>query len=189
MRLPALEGSGFSRTNLRALGMAGGSARRRALADDFRGPRIDRYAEARDFPALKGPELPVAGAALRDAVGAHLAAHDRVHQGSRGAATWLSELVWRDFYHQILHHHPRVCTRRTGPECDALRWEHGRHADAAFEAWAQGRTGYPARGRGDGPDPPDRLHAQPGLRMVTASFLVKDLGISGAAARRTSRCT
>jgi deoxyribodipyrimidine photo-lyase len=43
--------------------------------------------------------------------------------GGRGAATWLSELIWRDFYHAILWHHPRVATQCFKPAFDALRWD------------------------------------------------------------------
>ncbi|TFW04695.1 deoxyribodipyrimidine photo-lyase, partial [Oxalobacteraceae bacterium OM1] len=91
-------------------------------------------------------------------------------------ATWLSELIWRDFYFMILHHHPRVATQSFKPEYDAIRWEHGAEADERFSAWCEGRTGYPLV---------DAAMAQLNrtgfmhnrLRMVTASFLVKDLGI------------
>lgn len=93
-----------------------------------------------------------------------------------GAASWLSELVWRDFYHQILHHHPHVVGASFKPEYDKIRWEHGKHADELFAAWCEGRTGYPLV---------DAAMAQINqsgymrnrLRMVVASFLVKDLGI------------
>ena len=96
--------------------------------------------------------------------------------GSHGAEVWLSELIWRDFYHQILHHHPRVVEHAFKPEYDRIRWEHGKHAEALFAAWCEGRTGYPLV------DAAMHQINQTGymhnrLRMVTASFLVKDLGI------------
>jgi deoxyribodipyrimidine photo-lyase len=94
-------------------------------------------------------------------------------QASRGAATWLGELIWRDFYHAILWHHPRVATQCFKPAFDALRWD---DAPNLFEAWCVGRTGYPLV------DAAMRqlLHAgwmHNRLRMVTASFLSKNLGI------------
>ena len=93
-----------------------------------------------------------------------------------GAEVWLSELIWRDFYHQILHHHPRVVGHAFKPEYDRIRWAHGPHADALFAAWCEGRTGYPLV------DAAMLQLARTGymhnrLRMVTASFLVKDLGL------------
>jgi len=84
--------------------------------------------------------------------------------------------VWRDFYHQILAHHPHVVERSFKPEYDAIRWEHGPHAQTLFAAWCEGRTGYPLV------DAAMRQLNQTGymhnrLRMVVASFLCKDLGL------------
>ena len=175
--LPTLASLGFERSNLHAPGMAGGSARARELADDF-AARIEHYDAARDFPAAKGPSylsLPLRFGTLSIRAAAR-AAHERVQLGSRGAATWLSELVWRDFYHQILHHHPHVVQSAYRPEFDALRWEHGRQAEAHFAAWAEGRTGYPLVDAAMAQiNQTGYMHNR--LRMVTASFLVKDLGL------------
>ena len=96
--------------------------------------------------------------------------------GSRGAATWLAELVWRDFYPQVLHHRPQVVHAAFRPEFDALRWERGRGADALFDAWAAGRTGYPLVDAAMAQiNQTGYMHNR--LRMVAASFLVKDLGL------------
>ncbi len=103
-------------------------------------------------------------------------AQRRAEAGSPGAATWLSELIWRDFYHQVLHHHPHVVDSAFKPAYDAIVWESGQLADDRFAAWCEGRTGYPLV---------DAAMAQINcsgymhnrLRMVVASFLVKDLGI------------
>jgi deoxyribodipyrimidine photo-lyase len=67
---------------------------------------------------------------------------ERSRQGSAGADVWLSELVWRDFYFQILHHHPHVVERSFKPAYDAIAWETGA-GPSAFAAWCEGRTGYP----------------------------------------------
>jgi deoxyribodipyrimidine photo-lyase len=175
--LPTLASLGFERSNLHALGMPGGSVRARELADDF-AARIEHYDTTRDFPALKGPSylsLPLRFGTLSIRAAARTA-HERMQLGSRGAATWLSELVWRDFYHQILYHHPHVVQSAYRPECDALRWEHGRHAEAHFAAWAEGRTGYPLVDAAMAQiNQTGYMHNR--LRMVTASFLVKDLGL------------
>jgi deoxyribodipyrimidine photo-lyase len=89
---------------------------------------------------------------------------------------WLSELIWREFYMMILWRHPRVVTQSFKPAFDAVRWEDGDYADALFAAWCEGRTGYPLV------DAAMTQLNQTGfmhnrLRMVTASFLTKDLGI------------
>jgi deoxyribodipyrimidine photo-lyase len=175
--LPALEALGFERTNLHQLKLPTGPAGAAELWADF-AERIDRYHETRDFPAVKGPSylsthLRFGTLSVRRAA---REAHARMTAGSRGAEVWLSELIWRDFYHQILHHHPGVVGHAFRPAFDRIRWEHGRHADALFEAWCQGRTGFPLV------DAAMRQINQTGymhnrLRMVAASFLVKDLGI------------
>jgi deoxyribodipyrimidine photo-lyase len=174
--VPALADLGFEATNLRAHLEPGarGAAR---LLDDFLG-RIDRYAEARDFPAVKGPSylsvhLRFGTVSIRTLA---RAAHERMQAGSHGAEVWLSELIWRDFYHQVLFHHPHVVERAFRPEYDAVQWEQGAGADAAFAAWCAGRTGYPLvdaamRQLND----TGYMHNR--LRMVTASFLTKDLGL------------
>ncbi|WP_295645591.1 deoxyribodipyrimidine photo-lyase [uncultured Methylibium sp.] len=176
--VPTLADIGFETTNLAALKVQPGSAGARALVDDFSDERIDRYDQTRDFPAVKGPSylsvhLRFGTVSIRTL--ARLA-WDRMRAGSRGAEVWLSELVWRDFYHQVLHHHPQVVERSFKPDYDRIKWEHGKAADALFAAWCDGRTGYPLV------DAAMHQINQTGymhnrLRMVVASFLCKDLGI------------
>jgi len=175
--VPALEAIGFARTNLHQLRLPSGPAGAHELLADFL-ERIDAYHEQRDFPAVKGPSY----------LGPHLrfgtlsvrrlarAAMQRREAGSRGAEVWLGELIWRDFHHQLLHHHPRVVHSAFKPAYDRIRWEHGKHADALFGAWCEGRTGYPLV------DAAMHQLNQTGymhnrLRMVAASFLCKDLGL------------
>jgi deoxyribodipyrimidine photo-lyase len=98
---------------------------------------------------------------------------ESLRAGGAGAAAWLSELVWREFYAQILWHHPHVVARAFKPEYDGLEFPND---DARFAAWCEGRTGYPLV------DAAMHQLVQTGymhnrLRMVTASFLAKDLGI------------
>ena len=175
--VPALEQLGFERTNLQALKIAGGSAAAQALVADFT-DRIDDYEATRNFPAVKGPSylsvhLRFGTVSIRELAAL---AWPRAEAGSTGAGVWLSELVWRDFYHQILFHHPHVVDQSFKPEYDRVKWDHGAHADALFAAWCEGRTGYPlvdaamAQIKQTG-----YMHNR--LRMVVASFLTKDLGI------------
>ncbi len=89
----------------------------------------------------------------------------------RGAATWLNELIWREFYMAILHHFPHVLEEAFRPELREIPWE---NHPAHFDAWCQGRTGYPVV------DAAMRQLVQTGWmhnrpRMITASFLAKDL--------------
>jgi deoxyribodipyrimidine photo-lyase len=175
--VPTLDTLGFQVTNLHALQLPVGPSGAQTLFDDFL-TRIEGYDKARDFPAVKGPSylsthLRFGTVSIRQLA---RAAWQRVQGGSRGADVWLSELVWRDFYHQVLHHHPHVVGHAFKPEYDAIRWEHGKHADELFAAWCAGRTGFPLV------DAAMLQINQSGymhnrLRMVVASFLCKDLGI------------
>ena len=184
--VPALEAIGFSRTNLHQLRLPSGPAGAQELLADFN-QRIDDYHHTRDFPAVKGPSylsthLRFGTVSIRQlARMAHARSEagpdaKRVAGGSRGAEVWLSELIWRDFYHQILYHHPRVVSGAFKPEYDRIKWEHGKQAEALFAAWCEGRTGYPLV------DAAMHQINQTGymhnrLRMVVASFLTKDLGL------------
>ncbi len=175
--MPTLEDLGFTSTNLHSLRLPTGPAGAQELLDDFL-DRIDHYHETRDHPAIKGPSylsthLRFGTISIRQL--ARLA-HQRREGGSRGAEVWLSELIWRDFYHQVLHHHPRVVGGAFKPEYDRIKWEHGKAADRLFNAWCQGQTGYPLV------DAAMHQINQTGymhnrLRMVVASFLTKDLGL------------
>ena len=178
--LPSLARIGFVKTNLATLKVHGGSAAAEGLLADFLG-RIDDYATAREYPAVKGPSylgvhLRFGTISIRRVAGAARAHAAEASRHARGAETWLSELIWRDFYQQVLHHLPHVVEASCKPEFDKLRFEHGRHAEESFQAWCEGRTGYPlvdaamAQIRETG-----WMHNR--LRMLTASFLVKDLGI------------
>ena len=175
--VPALETLGFERTNLHQLRLPSGPAGGQELLADFL-DRMDRYDETRDFPAIKGPSYLSTHLRFGTVSVRQLArlAMDRRDGGSRGAEVWLSELIWRDFYHQVLHHHPRVVTSSFKSDYDRIKWEQGKHGDELFAAWCEGRTGYPLV------DAAMHQLAQTGymhnrLRMVVASFLTKDLGI------------
>ena len=179
--LPALHELGFEPTNLSALGIPTGSDGAAVLLADFM-QRIDAYEEARNFPAIKGPSylsmhLRFGTVSIRQlARMAWQRTRDLPATAANGAQVWLSELIWRDFYHQILHHHPHVESACFKPEFDRLEWERGPHADALFSTWCEGRTGYPLVDAAMAQiNQTGYMHNR--LRMVAASFLVKDLGL------------
>ena len=182
--VPALADFGFQPTNLAELRVEPGAEGARALVTDFL-ERIDRYEDARNFPAVKGPSylsvhLRFGTVSIRRLCAQAL---QLSRQGNRGAQVWLSELIWRDFYMQILANFPHVATPAANgkresfrPEYDAIRWHHGKHADMLFEAWCQGRTGYPLIDAAMAQiNQSGYMHNR--LRMVVASFLSKDLGL------------
>jgi len=171
-KIPSLEDMGFKPSNLKSLNFPTGTSGGETLFSEFL-ERIDRYADTRNFPAVKGPSylsthLRFGTVSIRGLVAA---AWQRWQEGSRGAEVWLSELIWRDFYVHILHHNPRVVEGAFKPEYNAIRWSND---PERFAAWCEGRTGYPLV------DAAMRQLNQTGymhnrLRMVSASFLTKDL--------------
>ena len=139
---------------------------------------VYHYGDQRDLPAVAGtsllsPYLRFGMLSLRQAV---VAAHNAITRAPNVAArqsagTWLNELIWREFYLGILYHFPPVRRRSFRPKYDAIAWDNDQEA---FAAWCAGRTGYPIV------DAAMRQLAESGwmhnrARMITASFLVKDL--------------
>ena len=175
--VPRLSDIDFEPTNLSAMALPTGASGAHRLFESFV-ERIDRYHEARDFPAIKGPSylsvhLRFGTISIRQVAAVAWQMH---LQGIQGASVWLSELIWRDFYHQILANHPHVVERAFKPEYDRIRFEHGKHAKELFAAWCEGRTGYPIVDAAMAQiNQTGYMHNR--LRMVVASFLVKDLGL------------
>jgi len=177
--VPSLAELGFAASDLHSLGIVPGMSGGRQLLDDFLG-RMALYRQQRDFPAVKGVSylsvhLRFGTVSIRALVAQAVAA-GALRVGAEGAATWLSELIWRDFYFMILDRFPQVVERAFKPDYDAIAWEHGPAAEDAFAAWCAGRTGYPLV------DAAMRQINSSGymhnrLRMVVASFLTKDLGL------------
>lgn len=165
--LPSLEQIGFNTTHLKLpTGMSGAYT----LFDDFK-TRIEHYQEARNFPAIKGPSY--LSTHLRfGTISTRALMRTAWQTAGEGAKTWVSELIWRDFYFQILHHRPDLAEGRAYKlEYDTLPFPNDTQL---FTAWCNGQTGYPLV------DAAMRQLNQTGymhnrLRMVTASFLVKDL--------------
>jgi deoxyribodipyrimidine photo-lyase len=158
-------------------GEAEGQRRLRTFVDG-EDPLIHRYAQARDRldwddTSHLSPYLRFGMVSARktvvSATGAIEAAPNP--EARKSAETWLNELIWREFYINILHHFPQVCGSSFRPEYDRIAWEN----DAgAFEAWCEGRTGYAVV------DAAMRQLVETGwmhnrARMIVASFLVKDL--------------
>jgi deoxyribodipyrimidine photo-lyase len=93
---------------------------------------------------------------------------------------FLNELIWREFYLQVLHNFPRVMKGSFRREYDALRWT---GTEQQFAAWCEGQTGYPIV------DAAMRCLNETGwmhnrLRMIVAMFLTKDLLINWQSGER-----
>ncbi len=166
--LPSLKALGFEPA---PMALPAGASGGKHLFADFR-RRIADYAKKRDYPALKGPSylsvhLRFGTVSIRE-----LARFAWKSKG-KGAATWLSELCWRDFYFAVLAARPDVVDHAYKRAFDALRWDDDENL---WQAWCEGRTGYPLVDAAMRQlNTTGYMHNR--LRMVTASFLVKDLGI------------
>ncbi len=154
LALPSLESMGFARTGI------------------FFPPRIpDKeiikvYDQQRDFPGIEGTSR----------IGLHLrfgtmSIRKLVRVAQALNEIYLNELIWREFYMQILWNFPHVAGSAFRPEYEAVKW---REDEAAFAAWCAGRTGYPLVDAGMRQlNETGFMHNR--VRMVTASFLSKHL--------------
>ncbi|MFN7095548.1 MAG: cryptochrome/photolyase family protein, partial [Burkholderiales bacterium] len=131
---------------------------------------IDDYAITRDYPAWDitshlGVDLRFGTVSIRKLV---MLALSRL---SNGAEVWLTELIWREFFSQILYHFPHVVTQPFRLEYEAL--EYGNNKEW-FSRWCNGETGYPIVDAGMRQlNLTGFMHNR--VRMICASFLTKDL--------------
>lgn len=127
---------------------------------------IEKYHEKRDIPSENGTtrlsvHLRFGTASIRQ-----LAAI-----GSEVNTKWYNELIWRDFYQMILWHFPHVVKDAFRSKYDYIPW---RNNEAEFEAWCEGKTGYPIVDAGMRElNETGFMHNR--VRMIVASFLTKHL--------------
>ena len=169
MHIPSLEPLGFAPGKLM---QPAGESGAKKLFDDFIG-RIGQYREARDFPEVNGVShlsvhLRFGTISIRS-----LAAH-AYHIGGIGAQTWLSELIWREFYQMQLYHCPELAQGYAFKrQFNAINFPND---GEKYAAWCQGRTGFPLIDAAMCElNQTGYMHNR--LRMVAASFLVKDLHV------------
>lgn len=127
---------------------------------------LEQYGQIRDIPGEDGTS--------------HLGIHLRfgtisirrlVRQAKDGSAVFLNELIWREFFQQILWHFPHVVDSCFKPQYEGIEWRNNEHD---FKAWCEGKTGYPLVDAGMRElNATGFMHNR--VRMVTASFLVKHL--------------
>jgi deoxyribodipyrimidine photo-lyase len=156
----------------------GGEAAAHRRLTRFLETAVADYEQARDRPDQDGtsrlsPHLRFGAISVRECFSAASEASAADARLARGAARWQDELVWREFYAAILEAHPRVERESYQRVYDRIEWSRD---EAGFAAWREGRTGYPIIDAGM------RQLAQTGwvhnrVRMLVASFLVKDLWI------------
>ena len=156
-KIPTLFDMGFEKTDLQI------------PSKTIKKELVTNYTEQRNFPAVKGTSL--------------LSVHLRfgtvsIRELARAAQTlnetWLNELIWRDFYMMILSHFPHAVTGAFKPQYNRIIW---RNNETEFKAWCEGKTGYPIVDAGMRElNTTGFMHNR--VRMIVASFLVKDLLIN-----------
>lgn len=128
---------------------------------------IENYKETRNFPSIDGTS--------------HLSPHLRfgsvsIRQMVKKASefkqeTFLNELIWREFFMQILWHFPNTVTESFRPKYDNIKW---RNNEKEFKSWCEGKTGYPIVDAGMRQlNATGNMHNR--VRMVVGSFLCKHL--------------
>lgn len=127
---------------------------------------INDYDKKRDFPGLD--HTTHLGIALRFGT---ISIRSCVAFALKYNEIWLSELIWREFFMQILYHYPRVVTDSFKTKYDSIVW---RNNEAEFQLWCLGKTGYPIVDAGMRQlNKTGFMHNR--VRMIVASFLCKHL--------------
>jgi deoxyribodipyrimidine photo-lyase len=144
-------------------------------ADGTDRSRVDAYDELRDRPALTGtsqlsPDLKWGTIHPRTL----LADLDGSCEGSRGHTVFSSELAWRDFYSDVLFQRPESAWNNLNPKLDSIEVDTDASARAKFDLWSRGETGFGIVDAGMRQlSATGWMHNR--VRMIVASFLVKDL--------------
>ncbi len=128
---------------------------------------INNYEATRNFPALNktsylGIYLRFGAVSIRKMVAKALESKNE---------TFLKELIWREFFMQILWHFPHTVNASFRPKYDAIKWENN---EELFQKWCEGKTGYPFVDAGMRElNTTGHMHNR--VRMIVASFLCKHL--------------
>ena len=154
MSFPSLDELGFKRSDI-------------PIPSDLVSPLlIKEYDEKRNFPSIAGTSR----------LGIHfrfgtISIREKVKKAAVLSPTFLSELIWRDFYAMILFHFPQVEKKSFKPRYDNIEW---RNDETDFRSWCDGMTGFPIVDSGMRElSATGFMHNR--VRMITASFLTKHL--------------
>jgi deoxyribodipyrimidine photo-lyase len=151
--VPSLQSMGFQETGF-------------SILPDVNKETILRYDQTRDIPSIQGTTR--LGIHLRFGT---ISIRHLVKTALSLNGVFLNELIWREFFMQLLWHQPRLVNQCCRPEYEGIRW---RNNEREFELWSEGRTGYPIVDAGMRElNETGFMHNR--VRMITASFLVKHL--------------
>jgi deoxyribodipyrimidine photo-lyase len=128
---------------------------------------VSNYEANRNFPAIKGTSL--IGIHLRfGTISIRNIVKNILHHQN---ITFLKELIWREFFMQILYHYPKTKDKSFKEKYDGIIWQNN---EADFKKWCNGKTGYPIVDAGMRElNATGHMHNR--VRMITASFLCKHL--------------
>ncbi|MFN3755046.1 cryptochrome/photolyase family protein [Flavobacterium sp.] len=134
---------------------------------DISNSLIDNYEATRNFPALNktsylGIYLRFGAVSIRKMVAKALESKNE---------TFLKELIWREFFMQILWHFPHTVNKSFKAKYDEIQWENN---ETLFQKWCEGKTGYPFVDAGMR-ELNETGHMHNRVRMIVASFLCKHL--------------
>lgn len=159
--------SNYSKSNYKVLKLETiGFTKSAIIAPDYRLKGVDDYDLHRDYPAQDQTTL----------VGHHLrfgtiSVRSLIYYAVPKNKTYLSEIIWRDFFSQIMGHFPHAMNGSFKPKYDRIAW---RNDEEEFKKWCEGKTGYPIVDAGMRQlNETGFMHNR--VRMVTASFLIKHL--------------
>lgn len=166
--IPSLESMGFLPRHSERSRTIGGDVERSETEGVLAGKDdiIKHYHDTRNLPAVEGTSrlsvhLRFGTVSIRKLVAYAMKTND----------TWLSELIWREFFMAILAHFPNVVGHAFKPQYDNIIWSNN---EAHFEAWCNGQTGYPIVDAGMRElNETGFMHNR--VRMIVASFLTKHL--------------
>ncbi|SFP20940.1 deoxyribodipyrimidine photo-lyase [Geodermatophilus dictyosporus] len=155
---------------------AAGEQAGRDVWAQFRDQRLLGYATGRNTPGTDATSRLSAHLKYGTVHPRTLLAEARALGGDHADAVdkFVGELIWRDFYADVLWHRPETAREALDPKMRAMRYDTGPVADEHFAAWAEGRTGYPIVDAGMR-QLLGEAYVHNRVRMIVASFLVKDL--------------
>ncbi|KAG0202245.1 hypothetical protein BGX28_005182 [Mortierella sp. GBA30] len=177
--IPSSHTHSLERAEIERLYPAGEEAAQARLRE-FMEKTVLQYHTIRDRPYEQGsnplnPYIASGILSIRQCVSAARAANNnKIMIGNEGVKTWITEIIWKEFYRHILVSFPRVCKNRAfDTATENIRWSND---DRKFQMWCQGKTGYPIVDAGMRQlNTLGCMHSR--VRMIVACFLVKDLMI------------
>ncbi len=146
---------------------------------EFAAADLLTYAQGRDFPfrsatSRLSPHLRIGTVSPRTVLDVAEKSRQRHRSVTKDVSIFENELIWRDFYRQILWHYPQVEETAFQEQYASLEWENNEHY---FKAWCEGRTGFPIVDAGMRQlNTTGWMHNR--VRMIVSSFLTKDLLVS-----------